>query len=83
MRSKLKQLLLLATFVLNPSFAVCQQSSISVKSRDIAKQMYPGWNLGNTMEGGDNAFLYKNAGVGTENSWQGRRTNKAGIEGRK
>lgn len=49
MRSKLKQLLLLATFVLNPSFAVCQQSSITVKTRDIAKQMYPGWNLGNKL----------------------------------
>ena len=81
MRSKLKQLLLLATFVLNPSFAVCQQSSITVKARDIAKQMYPGWNLGNTMEGGDNAFLYKNAGVGTETSWQGTRTTKAVIDG--
>ena len=48
--------------------------SITMNAMQIAKQMYPGWNLGNTMEGGNNANNYKNVGISTETSWQSTKT---------
>ena len=75
------------TFTLNNEKAVvtvtqaaAQASSITATARDIAKQMYPGWNLGNTMEGGNNADNYKNSGISTETSWQSTKTSQAVID---
>ena len=47
---------------------------------EIASLMYPGWNLGNTLEGGDSKNLWKNAGVGTETAWQSTKTTQALID---
>ncbi len=75
------------TFTLNNEKAVvtvtqaaAQASSITATAGDIAKMMYPGWNLGNTMEGGNNADNYKNSGISTETSWQGTKTTQAVID---
>ena len=41
---------------------------------EIAPMMYPGWNLGNTMEAGDAAKNWGNAGINTETAWQTTKT---------
>ncbi len=53
---------------------------IQYNAKELAKLMYPGWNLGNTMEGGNNANSWKNAGLSTETSWQATKTTKALID---
>ena len=46
-------------------------------AQTIAPQMYPGWNLGNTFEGGDNQNLFTNgAGLAGETAWQDTRTTR-------
>ena len=47
---------------------------IDKTAAEIAAAMYPGWNLGNTMEGGSNSNSWKNIGVSTETSWQSTKT---------
>lgn len=49
-------------------------------AKTIAALMYPGWNLGNTLEGGSNSDLYKNVGIGTETAWQGTKTTQTVID---
>lgn len=53
---------------------------IKYNAKELAKLMYPGWNLGNTMEAGANANSWKNAGITTETSWQSTKTTKALID---
>lgn len=52
-----------------------QVSDMNLSAMEVAKLMYPGWNLGNTMEGGDfkNNFT-NNGGVSAETSWQSTKT---------
>ena len=47
---------------------------------DIAKLMYPGWNLGNTLEAGSSDNNWKNAGVDTELGWQNTKTTQQVID---
>ncbi len=47
---------------------------IDKTAAEIAAAMYPGWNLGNTMEGGDNSNSWKNIGISSETSWQSTKT---------
>ena len=56
------------------------QGEIEGNARDIAKLMYPGWNLGNTMEGGSNSSNWKNVGIATETSWQSTKTTQQIID---
>ena len=47
----------------------------------IAGKMYPGWNLGNTMEGGGTDNVYtNNGGLGAECAWQGTTTTQQIID---
>ena len=47
----------------------------------IAAQMYPGWNLGNTMEGGDKGNNWtNNGGLAAERAWQGTTTTQEVID---
>lgn len=47
----------------------------------IAKDMYPGWNLGNTMEGNINGENFtNNVGLGGETAWQGTKTTQEIID---
>lgn len=55
-------------------------ADMNKSAMDIAQLMYPGWNLGNTMEGGDSKNLWKNAGVATETAWQSTKTTQALID---
>ena len=58
-----------------------QISDMSLSAMEIAKLMYPGWNLGNTMEGGDQKNNYtNNAGVAAELSWQSTKTTQKIID---
>lgn len=48
---------------------------------ELAKDMYPGINLGNTLEAGSNANNWtNNGGLGAETSWQHTRTTQAVID---
>lgn len=56
-------------------------SSITATAADIAKLMYPGWNLGNTLEVCDASNLFNNnGGVGSETGWQPTKTTKEIID---
>ena len=50
--------------------------SIDKTAAEVAAAMYPGWNLGNTMEGGDNGNSWKNIGISSETSWQSTKTTR-------
>ena len=48
---------------------------------EVAKLMGVGWNLGNTMEAGNNAYNFTNrGGLGAETSWQDTKTTQAVID---
>ncbi len=60
------------------SVRLCAQNPWS--AQEIACHMAPGWNLGNTLEAGNNRYNFKNSGVGTETSWQPTRTTQQLID---
>lgn len=69
------------TAIVNVIQAAGQQGSIEATAMDIAKQMYPAWNLGNTMEGGNNAHNFTNqGGLAAETSWQSTKTTQQIID---
>jgi len=73
------------TFILSAamliSLAVAGQSKMELTAKEIAAQMTPGWNLGNTMEAGNNANNFTNrGGLGAETSWQQTKTTQAVID---
>lgn len=53
---------------------------MSKTAMDIAQLMYPGWNLGNTLEAGNSDNNWKNAGIETEISWQNTKTSQQVID---
>lgn len=53
---------------------------MSKTAMDVAALMYPGWNLGNTLEGGSSENNWKNAGIATETSWQSTKTTQQVID---
>jgi endoglucanase len=56
-------------------------SDMSHTAKELAKLMYPGWNLGNTMEGGSNANNNTDkGGLAAETSWQSTKTTQAIID---
>ena len=65
---------------LSESVTINQAAGASKSASEIAKQMFPGWNLGNTMEGGDSRNNWKNVGTTTETSWQSTKTTKEIID---
>ncbi|MBQ3857265.1 MAG: cellulase family glycosylhydrolase [Prevotella sp.] len=57
------------------------EANMNRTAKELAKAMYPGWNLGNTMEAGDMANNFTNAGgLGAETAWQSTQTTKALID---
>lgn len=69
---KLKSLLCLS-FLMISNFIMAQLPSAS----EIAANMYPGWNLGNTMEANNNGTVFtNNVGLGGETSWQSTKTSQ-------
>ena len=66
--------------VIEETFAIVQEareSSIDTEATamSIAAQMFPGWNLGNTMEGTSGSV-----GLGDETGWQPTKTSQAVID---
>ena len=55
-------------------------ADMSKTAMDVAALMYPGWNLGNTMEAGNSANNWKNAGIGSETFWQSAKTTQQLID---
>ncbi len=55
-------------------------ADMSKTAMQIASGMYPGWNLGNTMEAGNSDNCWKNAGISSETSWQTVKTTQALID---
>lgn len=55
-------------------------SPMDATAKELAAKMYPGWNLGNTLEGGSSSTLYTNAGIGTELAWQNTKTTQQLID---
>jgi len=53
--------------------------SMSYSAAELAKLMYPGWNLGNTLEGANGNYTDQNMGVGTETHWQNTKTTQEVI----
>lgn len=53
---------------------------MSKTAMDVAALMYPGWNLGNTLEGGSSENNWKNVGIATETSWQSTKTTQQVID---
>ena len=53
--------------------AVTPSGSISKDAKAIAKEMYPGWNLGNTLEASGN-------GLSAETAWQPTQTTQAVLD---
>ena len=72
-----KTLLILTVLESTVSFAQAQLPNAT----EIAPKMYPGWNLGNTLEGGGTDNVYtNNGGLGAEKAWQGTTTTQAIID---
>ena len=72
-----KCLLILTVLGSTVSFAQAQLPN----ALEIAPKMYPGWNLGNTLEGGGTDNVYtNNGGLGAEKAWQGTTTTQAIID---
>ena len=79
------------TMVVNDSTSITEAVTInqeqgtttgdmSKTAMDIAALMYPGWNLGNTMEAGNAANNWKNAGIGSETLWQSAKATQQLID---
>ncbi|MCR5312186.1 MAG: cellulase family glycosylhydrolase, partial [Bacteroidaceae bacterium] len=61
--------------------ASADMGNITASAADIAKLMYPGWNLGNTLEACDSKQLFTNeGGLATEMGWQKTKTSQAVID---
>lgn len=70
-----KSLLILAVLSCTVSFGQLPSAI------EIAPMMYPGWNLGNTLEGGGTDNVYtNNGGLGAERAWQGTATTQEIID---
>lgn len=81
--SKVAMVAVLLLFVtsLSAQAAVPAGGTITATARDVAKNMYPGWNLGNTLEGGVAANNDTNKGdLGAETVWQPTKTTKEFID---
>lgn len=55
-------------------------ADMSKTAMDVAALMYPGWNLGNTLEAGNSANNWKNTGIGSETAWQSAKTTQQFID---
>ena len=57
------------------SMQAAAQGQMELTATEVAKQMAPGWNLGNTLEAGDSKNNFTNkGGLGAETAWQSTKT---------
>lgn len=72
---------LLMTVMMLAALHAGAQSQMELTATEVAKQMTPGWNLGNTMEAGDKANNFTNkGGLEAETAWQDTKTTQAIID---
>ena len=72
---------LLMTVMMLAALHAEAQSQMELTATEVAKQMTPGWNLGNTMEAGDKANNFTNkGGLEAETAWQDTKTTQAIID---
>ena len=73
--------LLIAALALVAMHGAQAQQQMELTATQVAKQMAPGWNLGNTMEAGNSANNFtNNGGLGAETAWQDTKTTQAVID---
>jgi endoglucanase len=65
---------------ISEAVTIQQAAGESKTAAQLAALMYPGWNLGNTLEGGDSKNNWTNVGINTETSWQSTKTTKEIID---
>jgi endoglucanase len=65
---------------LSEAVTIRQAAGKGKSAAELAALMYPGWNLGNTLEGGDSKNNWTNVGISTEPSWQGTKPTKEFID---
>ena len=65
---------------LSEAITIRQAAGKGKSAAELAALMYPGWNLGNTLEGGDSKNIWTNVGISTETSWQSTKTTKEVID---
>lgn len=64
----------LAVIITLTACTVYAQANFELSATEVASRMGIGWNLGNTLEAGNNANNFTNkGGLGAETSWQGTR----------
>lgn len=87
MKTVFRSLLILAVLHCTAGFSLLGLSLVTAGAQElpnaieIAPKMYPGWNLGNTLEGGGNDNNYTNkGGLGAEKAWQGTTTTQEIID---
>lgn len=69
----MKRIFLSALIALTAHTAFAQ-ADFELSAKEVASRMGIGWNLGNTLEAGNNAYNFTNkGGLGAETSWQGTR----------
>ncbi|MBQ8657337.1 MAG: glycoside hydrolase family 5 protein [Prevotella sp.] len=82
----MKKILLTITLLLTQLTVLTAQTGLDKSATQIASEMMPGWNLGNTMEatvnwGSNPAGLFNNnGGLASETAWQGTKTTQAIID---
>lgn len=87
MKNVVRSLLILAVLHCTAGFSLLGFPLATARAQElpnaieIAPKMYPGWNLGNTLEGGGNDNNYTNkGGLGAEKAWQGTTTTQEIID---
>lgn len=69
---------LLATLL---TTSLAAQTGLDKSAQQIAEEMMPGWNLGNTMEANNNVTTFSNSGgLASETAWQGTITTQETID---
>lgn len=68
-------------FIQYPLLTVSAQGKMELTVQEVAARMAPGWNLGNTLEAGNNAYNFTNrGGLAAETSWQDTKTTQDIID---
>ena len=72
---------LLTIVMMTATLSAVAQQNMELTATVVAARMAPGWNLGNTMEAGNNANNFTNkGGLNAETYWQDTKTTQSVID---
>ena len=72
---------LLTIVMMTATLSAVAQQNMELTATEVAARMAPGWNLGNTMEAGNNANNFTNkGGLNAETYWQDTKTTQSVID---